>query len=195
MGMAEKVKKAAKPGMPDEKAAKEAAKATLLALTKTDAQKAAAVKAPSSVAVKTPSGAAVNVEEKPVKVAPKVEAAPAANSEVPKPEAAKAETVKASAPKTDVPKTEAARAEPVKAAAPEIKTEAPKAELKKEADPSKEFIDGIMTEMSLKGASKKRLIKMLAEQFNFDKQKVLFRLKRALITERYAAAHAEAGGH
>ena len=35
--------------------------------------------------------------------------------------------------------------------------------------------------------------KMLAEQFNFDKQKVMFRLKRALITERYAAAHAEAG--
>ncbi len=64
---------------------------------------------------------------------------------------------------------------------------------KKEADPSKEFVDGIMAEMSLKGASKKRLIKMLAEQFNFDKQKVMFRLKRALITERYAAAHEEAG--
>ena len=60
-----------------------------------------------------------------------------------------------------------------------------------EADPGKEFVDSIMAEMALKGASKKRLIKKLAEQFNFDKQKVLFRLKRALITERYAAAHAE----
>ncbi len=69
--------------------------------------------------------------------------------------------------------------------APEVKAEAPKA---KEADPSKEFVDGIMAEMSLKGASKKRLIKMLAEQHGFDKQKVMFRLRRALITERYAEA-------
>ena len=69
-----------------------------------------------------------------------------------------------------------------------------KPEARKEADPGKEFVDSIMTEMALKGASKKRLIKKLAEQFNFDKQKVMFRLKRALITERYAAAHAE-GGH
>ncbi len=63
----------------------------------------------------------------------------------------------------------------------------PRPEAKKESDLSKEFVDGIMAEMSLKGASKKRLIKMLAEQFNFDKQKVMFRLKRAMITERYAA--------
>ena len=95
--------------------------------------------------------------------------------------------------KPDTPKTEAAKTELIKAAASEIKTEVPKVESKKEADPNKEFVDGIMTEMALKGASKKRLIKMLGEQFNFDKQKVLFRLKRALITERYAAAHAEAG--
>ena len=86
-------------------------------------------------------------------------------------------------------KAEAVKAEP----APEVKTEAAKAEAKKEADPSKEFVDGIMTEMSLKGGSKKRLIKMLGEQFNFDKHRVMFKLKRALITERYAAAHAEAG--
>jgi hypothetical protein len=71
-------------------------------------------------------------------------------------------------------------------AAPEVKAETPK------ADPNKEFVDGIMAEMSLKGASKKRLIKKLAEQYGFDKQRVLFRLRRALITERYAAAH-EAG--
>ncbi len=171
--MADEVKKAVKPKMPGEKATKEAANATLQALAKTDAQKAAAVKAPASVAVKTPATvevrtpaavvvkapttAAVKVEEKPVMVAPKVEAV---------------------------------KTEPVKTAASE---EAPKAESKKEADPNKEFIEGIMTEMSLKGVSKKRLIKMLGEQFNFDKQKVMFRLKRALITERYAAAHAEAG--
>jgi hypothetical protein len=76
---------------------------------------------------------------------------------------------------------------------PGIDKEAAKAEIKKEADPNKEFVDGIMAEMALKGASKKRLIKMLGEQFNFDKHKVMFRLKRALISERYAAAHAEAG--
>jgi hypothetical protein len=62
------------------------------------------------------------------------------------------------------------------------------AEAKKEPDPGKEFVDGIMAEMALKGASKKRLIKMLAEQYGMDKQRVLFKLKRALITERYAAA-------
>jgi len=78
-------------------------------------------------------------------------------------------------------------------AAPEEKPVASKPEVKKEADPNKEFVDGIMAEMALKGASKKRLIKMLGEQFNFDKHKVMFRLKRALISERYAAAHAEAG--
>jgi len=185
------VKKSVKPKMPGEKAAKEAANATLQALAKTDAQKAAAVKAPATVAVKTPasvavktpasvavkttSTAAVKVEENPVMVAPKVDVA------------------KAPVAKPDVPKTEAPKAEPVKVAPSEIKTETPKAESKKEADPSKEFVEGIMTEMSLKGGTKKRLIKMLAEQFNFDKQKVMFRLKRALITERYAAAHAEAG--
>jgi len=187
--MADEVKKSVKR-MPDEKAAKEGANATLLALAKTDAQKAATVKAPASVEVRAPSGAAVKVEEKPVMVAPKVDVAPLAKPDVPKADPAKAEPVKAP---TSTPKAEARKAEPVKAAASEVKVEAPKAESKKEADPSKEFVDGIMTEMALKGASKKRLIKMLAEQFNFDKRKVMFRLKRALITERYAAAHAEAG--
>jgi membrane protein involved in colicin uptake len=199
MGMADEVKKAVKQKMPGEKAAKEAANATLQALAKTDAQKAAANKAPAavevrakaSVAVKTPSGAAVKVEEKPVMVAPKVVAAkaPEAKPDVPKTEALKAEPQKAPEAKP-LPKVEAAKAEPVKAAASE---EAPKVESKKEADPNKEFVDGIMAEMALKGGSKKRLIKMLGEQLNFDKQKVMFRLKRALITERYAAAHAESG--
>ncbi|GFO96616.1 hypothetical protein ig2599ANME_0805 [groundwater metagenome] len=91
-------------------------------------------------------------------------------------------------------KTEILKTEPVKETA-----EAPKAEARKEPDASKEFVDGIMAEMALKGTSKKRLIKMLAEQYGMDKQKVLFKLKRALITERYAAAHeahaSEAAGH
>jgi len=52
----------------------------------------------------------------------------------------------------------------------------------------KEFIDNIMAEMNLKGGSKKRLVKMLGKKYGFDKQKVIFKLKRALITERYGAA-------
>jgi len=135
--------------MVEEKAAKEATKATLIGLVKPEAKNAVAVKAPSEIQ--------------------KIEAV----KEIAK--------IKPEAPKAEV-KTE------VK---PEGKPEA--AEPKKEADPNKEFVDGIMTEMSLKGASKKRLIKKLGEQYGFDKQKVLFRLRRALITERYAAVHAEAG--
>ena len=101
--------------------------------------------------------------------------------------------VKKADKKTDVAKEKAKPEVAKEAAAPEGKPGAAKAEVKKEADPNKEFVDGIMAEMALKGASKKRLIKMLGEQFNFDKHKVMFRLKRALISERYAAAHAEAG--
>lgn len=145
--------------MAEEKAAKEAAKATLIGLVKPEAKKektAVAVKAPSEVQ----------------KEAVKITKAPPET----KPEASEAE-VKAEV-KPDVK--------------PEAKPDA-KAEAKKEADPSKEFVDAIMAEMSLKGASKKRLVKTLAEQYNFDKQKVLFKLKRALITERYAAGHAEGG--
>jgi hypothetical protein len=171
MGMAETVKKAVKAQMQtiDDRAAKEAAKATLQALAQTDPRKAAAVKVPSAVQnVQKP-------EEKAVQAIPKVEV--------------KAEPVKAPAAKPEAPKAEAAKVEP----ASEVKTVASKAEVKKEADPNKEFVDGIMTEMALKGASKKRLIKMLGEQFNFDKQRVIFKLKRALISERYAALHAEAG--
>jgi hypothetical protein len=94
------------------------------------------------------------------------------------------ETIKAPAPKPE--------GQPAKT--PEAPKPEAKAEAKKEPDPSKEFVDGIMAEMALKGASKKRLIKTLVEQYGMDKQRVLFKLKRALITERYAAAH-EAAGH
>ncbi|MDD5473531.1 MAG: hypothetical protein PHU34_05205 [Candidatus Methanoperedens sp.] len=140
--------------MAEEKAVKEATKATLLGLVKPEAKKektAVAVKAPSQIQ-KTEA----------VKEVSKVN-----------PEAPKAE-VKAEAK-------------------PEAKAET-KPETKKEADPSKEFVDAVMAEMVLKGGSKKRLVKTLAEQYNFDKQKVLFKLRRALITERYAAEHAEGGG-
>lgn len=102
----------------------------------------------------------------------------------------KAAAVRAPSSVQAVPGAEAVKAEPVKAAS-DTKIEAPKAE-PKNADPSKEFVDGIMAEMALKGGSKRRLIKKLAEQFNFDRQRVMFKLKRALISERYAAAH-EAG--
>lgn len=92
--------------------------------------------------------------------------------------------------KTEASKTEAVK-ETARAAPEAVKPEATKV---KEADPGKEFVDAVMAEMALKGGSKKRLVKMLAEQYNFDKQKVLFRLRRALITERYAAGHAEGAG-
>jgi hypothetical protein len=50
---------------------------------------------------------------------------------------------------------------------------------------AKRFVDEIMGELGLKGASKKRLVKTLAEKYGFDRQRVLFKLKRALITERF----------
>ena len=150
--------------------AKEAAKATLHILAGT---KPPAVKEPAQVQIRPGTeimqSAKSEATKEPVKPEAKAESAKPAPEVKVKPEAAK-ETAK-----------------------PEAKPEAPKVESKKEADPGKEFVDSIMTEMALKGASKKRLIKMLAEKFNFDKQKVMFRLKRALISERYAAAHAEAG--
>ncbi|TRZ88014.1 MAG: hypothetical protein D4R88_08525 [Methanosarcinales archaeon] len=141
-------------------------KVTMLA--KTEKLKAMAVKEPSQVQ------AAPKPEEKAIQAKPAKTEAPGFEVKAVK------EAIKAPAP--EVAKT------------PETPKAEAKAEVKKEADPSKEFVDGIMAEMALKGASKKRLIKMLAEQYGMDKQKVMFRLKRALITERYAAAH-EAAGH
>ncbi len=121
-----------------------------------------------------------------------------------KPEAKKENTAVAVKAPSQVQKTEAvkevAKVKPeapkeVKAEdKPEAKAET-KPETKKEADPGKEFVDAIMAEMNLKGGSKKRLVKTLAEQYGFDKQKVLFKLRRALISEGYAAAHAEGAGH
>ncbi len=144
--------------MADEKALRDATRATLIGLVKPEAKKEKA-----AVGVKTP------------------------------PDVKKAEAVKEVAKlKPEFPKTEV-KAEPKPEVKPEAKPEV-KAEVKKEADPAKEFVDAVMAEMSLKGASKKRLVKMLAEKHGFDRQKVLFRLRRALITERYAAAHAEGAG-
>ncbi len=176
--MAEAVKKQVKSVKPDENAM----------LAKTEKLKPLAVKAQSDVqAMPKPEEKAVQTMpvQKAKDEAPKVDVKEVKEPATSKPqgEAVKEQQVKAE------PKIEAAKSEAPKA---EVKAET-KAEAKKEADPSKEFVDGIMTEMSLKGASKKRLIKMLIERYGLDKQKVMFRLKRALITERYAAAHAEAG--
>jgi len=88
----------------------------------------------------------------------------------------------------DAVEKKAVESEHAEAAKPDTSRIKSNTEAKKEADPAREFVDSIMAEMSLKGASKKRLIKKLAEQYNFDKQRVLFKLRRALITERYAAA-------
>ena len=85
----------------------------------------------------------------------------------------------------------------------EIKAEGVPEEVKAEAQPedvkakkeSKQFVDEVMAEMELKGGSKKRLVRMLGEQYDYDKHKVLWTLKRALITERYAAAVEAEGGH
>jgi uncharacterized protein YggU (UPF0235/DUF167 family) len=168
MGMADE-KATKKQGYIKPEDAKEAAKATLHILAGT---RSPAVKEPAQVQARPGTEIMQSAKPKSGAIEP---VKPEAKSVKPAPEVkVKPEEVK-------------------EEAKPEAKPEAPKAESKKEADPSKEFVDVIMAEMALKGASKKRLIKMLAEKFNFDKQKVMFRLKRALISERYAAAHAEAG--
>lgn len=144
-------------------------KGTMLA--KTEKLKGMAVKEPSQVQ------AAPRPEEKAIQAKPAKTEAPVVEVKAVK------ETIKAPAPKPE--------GQPLKT--PETPKPEAKVEAKKEADPSKEFVDGIMAEMALKGASKKRLIKTLVEQYGMDKQRVIFKLKRALITERYATAHAEAG--
>jgi uncharacterized protein (DUF2132 family) len=53
----------------------------------------------------------------------------------------------------------------------------------------KAFIEELMAENELKGASKKRLIKFLGEQYGWDRQRVQFKLKRAIIAEKYAQSH------
>ncbi|WP_407356657.1 hypothetical protein [Methanolobus sp. WCC5] len=53
----------------------------------------------------------------------------------------------------------------------------------------KAFIEELMAENELKGASKKRLIKFLGEQYGWDRQRVQFKLKRAILAEKYAQSH------
>ena len=74
----------------------------------------------------------------------------------------------------------------------EVKAQSEEVKAKEE---SKQFVDEIMAEMGLTGGQKKRLVRMLGEQYDYDKHKVLWTLKRALITERYAAAVEAEGGH
>ena len=140
-------------------------------LIKTEKLKTMAVKEPSQ------AQAAPKSNDKAIQAKPAKTQAPGAEVKAVK------ETIKAPAPKPE--------GQPAKT--PETPNIEAKAEVKKEADPSKEFVDGIMAEMTLKGASKKRLIKMLVDQYGMDKQRVMFKLKRALISERYAALHAEPG--
>jgi len=59
-------------------------------------------------------------------------------------------------------------------------------ELDKEQE--KLFVNELMEANELTGASKKRLIKFLGAKYDWDKHRVQFRLTRALIAERYAAA-------
>ena len=140
-------------------------------LAKTEKLKTMAVKEPSQ------AQGAPKTDDKAIQAKPAKTEAPGVELKAVK------ESIKPPTPKPEV--------QPVKT--PETPNVEAKVEVKKEADPSKEFVDGIMAEMTLKGASKKRLIKMLVDQNGMDKQRVMFKLKRALITERYAAAHAEAG--
>ncbi len=59
-------------------------------------------------------------------------------------------------------------------------------ELDKEQE--KAFVNELMEANELKGASKKRLIKFLGNKCDWDRQRVQFRLTRALLAERYAAS-------
>ena len=90
-----------------------------------------------------------------------------------------------------------AEGETVVAEPEEVKAEAQPEEVKAEKpkDESKQFVDEVMAELELKGGSKKRLVRMLGKQYGYDRQKVVWTLKRALITERYAAAVEAEGGH
>ena len=53
----------------------------------------------------------------------------------------------------------------------------------------KAFVDEIMADNNLKGGSKRRLVLFLAERYDWDKQKVQHRLKRATLAQRYAESH------
>ena len=51
------------------------------------------------------------------------------------------------------------------------------------------FVEKVMNRNELKGAGKKRMIKYLAEKYDWDEQKVQFKLKRAILAEKYAQSH------
>jgi hypothetical protein len=59
-------------------------------------------------------------------------------------------------------------------------------ELDKEQE--KVFVNEMLEANELKGASKKRLIQFLGAKYDWDKQRVQFRLTRARIAERYVAS-------
>lgn len=57
------------------------------------------------------------------------------------------------------------------------------------SEQQKIFVDDLMKEHGLTGASKKRMIMFLGEKYNWDKQKVQFKLKRAILAQKYAESH------
>ncbi|MCD6145149.1 MAG: hypothetical protein J7J03_01940 [Methanosarcinales archaeon] len=50
-------------------------------------------------------------------------------------------------------------------------------------------IKEIMADFGLEGATKKRLVRFIGNNENWDKRMIRYRLKRALIAETYAAKH------
>lgn len=51
------------------------------------------------------------------------------------------------------------------------------------------FVEELMVNNELKGASKKRLIRFLGDKYGWDMQRVQFKLKRAILAEKYAQSH------
>jgi len=58
---------------------------------------------------------------------------------------------------------------------------------KEEKDAQNAVIKEIMAEFGLEGATKKRLVRFIGNNENWDKRMIGYRLKRALIAETYAA--------
>ncbi len=56
----------------------------------------------------------------------------------------------------------------------------------KEAEKTR-IVNAVLTDLELKGASKKRLLEKLVDEYGCDEAKVKYKAKRAFITERYAA--------
>jgi len=60
---------------------------------------------------------------------------------------------------------------------------------KEEKDAQNAVIKEIMAEFGLEGATKKRLVRFIGNNENWDKRMIGYRLKRAQIRETYEAKH------